>query len=293
MTFRERVLRLGPDGRLVGIVTEPASRTRDLPVFLMLNAGVVHRVGPNRIYVSMARRLAATGFATCRFDVSGLGDSLTRRDGLPYEDARLADTREAMDHVQRALGVDRFVTLGLCSGADHAFRVALADERTVGSVLLDGYSYPTAQHHAERRRERWGEIRRRLLDFPAWKRVLTGRHPIWGAVRARLLRRKDLRLQFVMDVPPREEAEAGVQRLVQRGVRLLFIYTARQAAYYLSAAETGEAFPPVPPSGAIRVRCMPDSDHEFTLLTRRAQVLDAVGAWAEAAWPEAVLQDRA
>jgi hypothetical protein len=290
--MRERVLRLGPEGRLVGIMTEPATRARELPVFLMLNAGVVHRVGPNRVYVGVARRLAAMGFASCRFDVSGLGDSMTRRDGLPYEDARIADTREAMDHLQRALGGDRFVTLGLCSGADHAFRVALADDRVVGSVLLDGYTYPTARHDAERRRDRLGEIRRRLLDLAAWKRLVTGRHPIWGMIRARVLRRKDLRMQFMMDTPPRDEAESGIRRLVDRGAHLFFVYTSRQAAHHQSTVRAGEPFPPADPSGAVRVTCLPDSDHEFTLLTYRERLLDAVGDWAETVWPQAVLQDR-
>ena len=292
MALRERVLRLGPQGRLVGIVTEPTSRSPDLPVFLMLNAGVIHRVGPNRVYVSVARRLAALGFTTFRFDVAGLGDSVARRDGLPYEDARIADAQEVMDHLYQTVGVGGFVTLGLCSGADHAFRVALADERVVGCVLLDGYTYPTAQHDAEQRRERLGEIRRRLFDLPAWKRVLTGRHPIWGVIRARVLRRKDLRMQFVMDTPPREEAETGIRRLVDRGARLFFIYTSRQAAHHASTVRAGEPFPPIDPSGAVRVTCMPDSDHEFTLLTRRQALLDAVGDWAETVWPQAVLQHR-
>jgi len=57
---RETAYNFGAQGNLVGIATTPAadaSRT-DLPAVLLLNAGLVHRVGPYRLYTDLARRLA-------------------------------------------------------------------------------------------------------------------------------------------------------------------------------------------------------------------------------------------
>ncbi len=77
--MKEEALRFGPNGSLIGIVTDPSEeeRGKNLPAFLLLNAGHLHRVGPNRHYVSIARKLSAMGFTVLRFDFSGIGDSET------------------------------------------------------------------------------------------------------------------------------------------------------------------------------------------------------------------------
>src|SRR5690606_5668052 len=108
------------------------------------NAGLVHRMGPYRLHVQMARRLAAQGYVVLRFDQSGLGDSTLS--------PRVSDNRKrdelaaALDLVARETGVARFVLGGLCSGADDAFNLAPLERRVVGLMLLDGVGYPTRGH---------------------------------------------------------------------------------------------------------------------------------------------------
>ena len=63
----EMVVRFGDAESLVGIVTLPSAPTNSTAVVL-LNAGVIHRVGPHRMNVQLARRLAARGFTALRFD---------------------------------------------------------------------------------------------------------------------------------------------------------------------------------------------------------------------------------
>src|SRR5262249_32019788 len=61
---------------LFGVLTGPAGGgdpTR--PLILFLNAGAVHRVGPNRMYVTLARAFAERGLTSARIDLGGLGDS--------------------------------------------------------------------------------------------------------------------------------------------------------------------------------------------------------------------------
>ena len=55
------------------------------------------------------------------------------------------DIREALDFVAAKLGAATFILIGLCSGADLAFRAALADPRIVGAVLIDGLPYHTVR----------------------------------------------------------------------------------------------------------------------------------------------------
>ena len=54
----------GPGGGLFGIETLPAQRREGAPTVLLLNAGLLHRVGPNRFNVELARRLAGDSSPT-------------------------------------------------------------------------------------------------------------------------------------------------------------------------------------------------------------------------------------
>ena len=53
-----------------------------------------------------------------------------------YSKDSVIDVRAAIDALS-ARGCDRFVLLGLCSGAYAAFQTALADSRVVAQVLLN------------------------------------------------------------------------------------------------------------------------------------------------------------
>src|SRR5207302_190015 len=85
LRVNEQAVFLGQTNTLVGVVTDPGQPHGELPhtAFVFLNAGLVHHVGPNRLYVTAARRLAALGFVGLRFDFSGIGDSPVRADHLP------------------------------------------------------------------------------------------------------------------------------------------------------------------------------------------------------------------
>src|SRR5581483_5415103 len=47
----ERPLVIAGEPELFGIVSEPAELDRERPTILILNAGAVHHVGPNRLHV--------------------------------------------------------------------------------------------------------------------------------------------------------------------------------------------------------------------------------------------------
>jgi pimeloyl-ACP methyl ester carboxylesterase len=148
--MKERTVLIGEDPALVGIVTEPgsASDVECRPACLLLNAGLVHRVGPNRLHVRLARELAAAGFRACRFDLSGRGDSEVRRDGLPFLESSVAEIRTVMDYLGKT-GSRRFVLMGICSGAVNALQLAAVDPRVAGCVAIDGPAYPTRRYYLE------------------------------------------------------------------------------------------------------------------------------------------------
>src|SRR5882672_1206798 len=138
-TLTEEPLQFGEGGRLFGILTLPSASpgtARELPVFVFLSAGALHRVGPARLHVRLARDLSRMGFSSLRVDLAGTGDS-PPRPGLTNQQSVAADYDEIVSALGSRLGRLRFVLVGLCSGADNAIRTTLKDSRVVGLVLLD------------------------------------------------------------------------------------------------------------------------------------------------------------
>src|ERR1700683_3003922 len=96
--IHDQAVMIGARQTLVGVVTQPAEHEPgDRPVFVILNSGIIHRVGHHRMYVTLARALAEAGYQVLRFDLSGIGDSKCRGDGLSPLEGVLADVREVVD----------------------------------------------------------------------------------------------------------------------------------------------------------------------------------------------------
>src|SRR5258708_16486466 len=118
-SMREKAFLFGDPPILLGITSEPPTSTPapERPAFLILNAGLVHRVGPARKSVRLARRLAADGYLTMRFDLSGIGDSEPRRDTLSFDERAILDVRQPMHHLHRTPALRPFCLMRFCSGA--------------------------------------------------------------------------------------------------------------------------------------------------------------------------------
>jgi alpha-beta hydrolase superfamily lysophospholipase len=125
VTLTEELLSLGPLG-LFGVATTSSAR-RGGPTVLFLNSGNDWHVGPNRMWVDLARRWAAAGVRCVRFDESGLGDSPVH----PGQTAHVIWAAQAFDDVAAAAGAVSptdpadVVLVGLCSGAYQALESAL------------------------------------------------------------------------------------------------------------------------------------------------------------------------
>ena len=89
---------------------------------IFLNSGILHHVGAHRLHVHLARKLAAQGYMAFRFDLSGIGDSVIHMGLNSVVERSVSETQEAMDLLQSNLGADRFILVGLCTGADNGHR---------------------------------------------------------------------------------------------------------------------------------------------------------------------------
>ena len=279
--MREKVRKFGPTRGLVGILTEPPPEApAGKPPVVFLNSGILHHTGASRLYVRLARRLAALGHPSFRFDFSGIGDSEARRDTLGAAESAVVETREAMDLLaSRKGGGDRFVLIGLCSGADMAFKVAQVDERVVGLVQLDPFAYRTPGYWVRH----YGP---KLVSPAAWRGMMERRLNRWrSARRPATTAGGEERLEYVAPeyrrrFPPRETVAEALQGLVGRGVQLLNIFSDGQGDHINHGAQYARAFPEVPFQDRLEVAYVRHAAHTFTELEDQERVLAVVEGWA-------------
>lgn len=176
----EQVCRFGADGHLFGVLSR-STPPNDRPAIIMLNAGAIHHVGPNRLYVTLARQLSARGFACLRLDLEGLGDSVLRTEGRenhPYPLTAVEDVEAAIEFLKQR-GYTRFITLGLCSGSHTAFHSALKlEHQPIDELILinpwvfywvEGMTLDTSKLF-----EDVASYRKSMKDPARWKKLLRG-----------------------------------------------------------------------------------------------------------------------
>ena len=270
--MNEQAMLFGGAKSLVGVVTEPSAGTdsSNKPNVILLNAGLLHRIGPNRAYVKLIRRLARLGFTGLRFDLSGIGDSRAATDGLSEPESRLRDIRDAMDMMAAKTGEDRFILGGLCDGAVSSFAAAVQDPRVVGLVLIDAFRYRTKGYYLRRYRDRF-------FRAQSWLNLLTGEHPL-----TRWIRRKQSDSSASNDrpmdmMPPPAEIETYYEKLLARGVQSLEMYPGDGS--FNDARQFAEMFPAIAQSEQIQLEYLADTNHTFVLLKHQRVLFECVERW--------------
>jgi pimeloyl-ACP methyl ester carboxylesterase len=174
--IRELPIRIKQEfGDLFGILSEPVGGPQGDFCALILNAGATRRIGPNRMWVELARRWAAQGVPALRLDVEGIGDAdgdserLTELAQL-YVPGLVDQAIVALDELERRGLGQRFVCIGLCSGAYWSFHAALRDQRVAAALMLN----PQALSW-DASLEPIRKLRRALMHPSSWDRLLHGR----------------------------------------------------------------------------------------------------------------------
>jgi pimeloyl-ACP methyl ester carboxylesterase len=268
----ERAVTFGAHGGLVGVLSEPATPVAGARrAVIFSNIGMHHRVGPFRIYVELARRLAASGFPVLRFDLAGMGDSAPRHDAPTPAGRAERDLDDAMKFVTETLGITEFVLIGLCSGVDSTHAMSSKDPRVVGAAFIDGYAYPTLgfklRHYFAR-----------PLQLGRWVRFLRRR---LGMDPPLVTEAADQPAVFVREAPTEEQFRNDVAAMTSRGARLLFVYTGGVYFRFNSARQMFETLGPGAPKSQIEVTTDYSADHLFTHLAKRAELLAQVDGWVK------------
>lgn len=283
--MRERAVRFGDAAELVGVLTGPegAAGGGDRPAVVLLNSGILHRVGASRLHVQIARSLAEAGFSTFRFDFSGIGDSQVRRDDLSFEESAKAETRSALDYMAETTGSDEIVLGGLCSGADVAFRVATEDARVVGLAQLDAWPYRTWK-------SLWKHYAPRLLDPRQWMHSIRVRLEELGSRLGSEDEDGDapdyITPEYRRQFPPRSEVRQGLETLMERNVYLYYFFSGNYGGDYNYREQYRDAFPEVDFGERLTVDYDPEADHIVTGLPHQRFVVEAIRGWVRKCWVE-------
>jgi alpha-beta hydrolase superfamily lysophospholipase len=302
-TVRERAFPIRQQPHLFGIVSEPAEASADgLPFIVLVNAGSAHRVGPNRLYVFLARQLATRGFRCLRMDLCGLGDSASadpQRENDPYPATAFRDIGLTLQHLRAHLGVRRVVLMGLCSGAYAAFQAAaqLSDPALIESVLINPPTFYWREGmklgaSAATRIQVFQECLTSAAQPGKWLKLLSGRSKlgIGGALRV-LLERWRLRRPPAPE-PPRPERDKApdtfpshplkddlpgdLGRVARAGRHLACFFARNDPGYGVLTLYAGREVNDLCRAGKMSLCLLDGADHTFSRRAPRRALADAI-----------------
>jgi dienelactone hydrolase len=286
----ERALFVDEERTLFAIATQPENPADSSSLkrhgVVMLNGGATSHIGPNRMYVELARRWAARGYFVLRLDLAGLGDSATRRGqngNEVYPSGALDDVSAAIKFLRLEFPVQHVTLTGLCAGAYHALRSAVSglDVNTVllvnpltfywkqGSKLSDLQVAEVVRNP--------GIYAERLLYLKSWRKLLRGRVNLWRVFmvflhRALLTAGSSVRdLSRLLNIRLPRDLGWELQSLAARGVRIVFLFARGDVGEDLLRVQGGSAVRSI--GDRCRVHVIDGADHVFSQSAARRKLL--------------------
>jgi hypothetical protein len=266
----EEPLHFGDGGRLLGILTLPGTSSphaRELPLFVFLNAGLLHHVGPHRLHVRLARELGRMGFRSLRLDLAGRGDSAARP-GLTNAESLAADFEDIVRALTARVGNSPIVVGGLCSGADGAIRLA-PHPRVIGLVLLDPICFP----------DKGFATRSVLLRYASPSRYLR-----WLKrqlqPRPKAARGEELDPLTLRDLPTAAQLQSAFEHMRERGGRVLSVFTHYALPYYKHSGQLRRSLGLDDHQRFSTELFWPNAEHTYTLDLHRRQLINVIKTWA-------------
>jgi pimeloyl-ACP methyl ester carboxylesterase len=286
----EKAVAFGPNRSLVGVWTTPGNDASGAPrpAVLLLNSGVIHHAGIWRLHVRLARALAADGFPSLRFDLSGIGDSERREVAATIEENVAKDVDDALTHVRDDRGISETVLLGLCSGARDSLEAAERDSRVVGVVAIDLVAdLLTRQHYM-------AHFGRRLLSAESWRNTVTGRNGLMrrllDALRGRSAPRSQGMNQAVVglrDTMSRQYLSEIASTLLERDAKLLYLFSGGLEYNYNHRSQFREAVPDLAGHPNLTYDYFPQADHTFSCLAEQTALIARISQWMTTAFSAA------
>ncbi|MCI0507286.1 MAG: alpha/beta hydrolase [Gammaproteobacteria bacterium] len=290
--IRETIYPFGENNRLFGILSEPLNDNGEKrPAIILANAGSVHHIGPNRLYVLLARNISRAGFRCLRMDLPGLGDSFIddiARENDSYVASSSADIEHAMQALQQE--VSSFVVMGLCSGAHAAFHVALdvKSQPIVECLLInpltfywkEGMSLSTlpsvdnSWHYYKntmRQKERWMKLIRGRADVKAILKTIGEK-----TIKMAKSRIYGLLSHIKLAGPESDNLNDDLKRISNTGRKISFIFSTTDPGYEILMSNAKTAVKKLSRKKMIDIQFIKDADHTFTTSEHRNELVNKV-----------------
>lgn len=271
--MKEEIANIGDTDKLSGVVGVPDSIDPTKPTVVILNSGLMHRVGASRTSVYLSRALVKQGFLVLRFDLSGIGDSEARTVNLDPTDRIIQEVSTALDYLQHNYASERFVLYGLCSGAQNSFKAALVDNRIVGLAGVDNFGFLTKRYYLV-------HYLPKLFEFGHWKSFLTRNIKNLFSLSGGLFNNKPMEVEEdPWPYPPKEFVENGYGKLVTRGLRFLYIYTGSWAKQYNYLNQFNDMYPSVKFGNSVELWFKPKMTHSMVEPESQKFMIETVTQW--------------
>ena len=280
---KERIVIFGKYKSLIGILSDGSNlnSSNNLPGILLLNSGLIHRVGPSRIYVKLSRYLAEKGFNVLRFDLSGIGDSTNLQANRPLAESVVEDTIEAMDYLGDKHGISRFVLIGICDGASISLKAACHDKRVKSLVLVNLWVPDTLESKKMTTMNFYW--RAAFFRRQSWLKFISGKSSyrelfgaMWYKLKGYLLPRE--RISEKSDEVSLD-FHKSFQLLNNYNTRLLIISSGIDIGSDFLKAKISDLVKEMSLSGQLQMEHIPFSDHTFTSLNAQSELIELIKKW--------------
>jgi pimeloyl-ACP methyl ester carboxylesterase len=274
------------DDDLMGIASRSANPNGR--AVILINAGSIHRVGPNRLYVELARRLAARGDLVLRVDLAGIGDSRPRGaqpDNVVYSTTAVDDVGGAVAWCKRQ-DAKTIAVVGLCSGAYHALKAAVSGQPIDTVVPINPLTFfwkpgMPLDFAAFKDAARY---QKSVTNVQSWKKLLRGdvdvrRVAKVAANRARsILEHRARDLARELRLPLTDDLASELAALGRRNTRVHFIFSASDPGRAMLLEQGGATVERLKKSGKLAIDVIDRTDHTFTARWAHPRLLDAIAA---------------
>ena len=273
--MKESVFTIGKSTQLVGVLTEAEAKSTSehKPTVLILNSGLLGRIGPFRLHVQLARQLAKTGYNAFRLDLSGIGDSERHNDNRSNEEKHLSDIKEVMDFLEKEIDAEKFIIMGICTGAVNAHKTMLHDNRALAAVCIDGYIYKTCKYYIN-------YYLPKIFSAQIWLNHINDLYNrIFNKTENKIVEDDDKKLNYRWELPPKEETETELQKFIDKNTHLFCIYTSTWACNYSN--QLADAFPSLKFGNNIQSVYLSDATHTFPVPEDRKALIETISEWLE------------
>jgi hypothetical protein len=292
--MKEEIIIFGNNDSLAGVITYTGENQseKDFGV-IFLNAGLIHKIGPNRLYVKIARILAGKGINCFRFDYSGLGDSAISNEKKNQDEIKNGEIDQAINKLTEKISIKKFILIGICSGAEDAFKASLNDPRVVGLLLIDGTYYDKMLlndlYATAAKKTAMRYYKKNIFSVKRWLKIISGKSNIFSRNNIFILqglinRGKKKTNSEKPGVFVTTDEKVGIEeweKLFKRNVKIYLIFCEGGTYIDLFKLTISGQLEAINRNGQLKIELIKDVDHTFTPVWSQELLTEKISNWID------------